>query len=211
MPMPSIPVGFAQVKFEFTVTGVTRAMCTTLGIGRPSSGGDALVAHDLANDMAAHWAKFFPAPSTTNAYRFNGCTAAVQEMADSQDVAHSDASIFVAGGLGQKSPPINSAILVEKHTSKGGKRYRGRMYLPPCYITANATGSAGEIDGAEFAATQIKLNNFFEAVVEGDGTKPYQPVLLHNQKEGGEVSYIPTEITALVLDRQLATQRKRMR
>jgi len=39
----------------------------------------------------------------------------------------------------------------------------------------------------------------------------FMPVLLHNQKEGGEVNYIPTEITSFLVDPILATQRKRMR
>jgi|tagenome__1003787_1003787.scaffolds.fasta_scaffold20808414_2 hypothetical protein len=209
--MPSIPVGFAQAKFEFGTTSVTRQMCFTLAFGQHSSDGDDLEAHELANDLATRFSTVFTAPNTSTGWTFFGVTAQVQEIADSQDVAHSDREITVSGTWNPVSLPVNCAILVEKHTSKGGKRYRGRMYVPPCYISANNVGPSGNIQAAEWTTLGTRWNAFYQSLVSPGSGRRYQPVLLHNQKEGGATNYIPTEITSFAVDPMVATQRKRLR
>jgi hypothetical protein len=209
--MPSIPVGFAQVKFEFTVAGQPRPICSTLGIGRPEGESNPLSAKHLADRMAEHFKAVFGAASTGEQWAFQGVTAAVQEMADSQDVAKSSAEYNFQGAWSQRNPPINCCLLVEKRTSKGGKRYRGRMYLPAAWVSSNATASSGQLDNGERDSFGSKLTAFYNAITSPTMGTAFQPVLLHNQGEAGGTNFIPTEITSFGIDPMLATQRKRMR
>jgi hypothetical protein len=209
--MPSIPVGFALVKFEFSAVGLARPMCTTLGFGRHDGDPDPLDPTTLANDVARRFGTVFPKTVLGTQWNFQGCSAYVQEMVDSQSVGHSDADTAFGGTWNQGTPPANSAMLVEKHTDRGGKRYRGRCYFPPCYISAGKQRSDGFLDGGEFQENQIRLDNFFGSLVTAGEGRGYQPMLFHGSPDESEISIFPTAIRALVLDRQLATQRKRMR
>jgi len=105
------------------------------------------------------------------------------------------------GGGGADMLPDMAAILLQKRTPLGGRRNRGRCYLPPPAI--NQTADSNSLSEGELVADQIKVDTFL-AFLEASFQNP---VLLHRS---GPVA-IPTIITSITVAARLATQRGRNR
>jgi hypothetical protein len=105
----------------------------------------------------------------------------------------------VIGTGADVSIPNNCAFLVHKLTERAGRRGRGRMYLPPYVVAESDVNSNGILSPAALVNLQTLVGNAFP----GDDF-----VLLHDSLPS---SIPPDIITALNVDRQIATQRRRMR
>lgn len=98
--------------------------------------------------------------------------------------------------------PPNCALLVRKITASGGRRGRGRFYLPGV-IEAYADG-AGLIDSGTIAILQTNAGTMLSnLLLDADIA---QVVLLHST-----APFTPTVITNFVVQNRLATQRRRLR
>ena len=93
-------------------------------------------------------------------------------------------------------------MLVHKVTAVGGRRGRGRAYIPGA--PATAIDNTGVVDSAYMVANQPRLTTFGTACATND----IGLVVLH----GGEGTLpVPYDVTNLVLDGKVATQRRRLR
>lgn len=109
------------------------------------------------------------------------------------------------GGAGGSVLPQNCALLVRKVTGLGGRKNRGRMYIPSIVQEADVSG-VGRIDAADVDIFQGVANTFLLSLA-GDGSTPdLTPFILH--RDG--VS-LPTEVVDLQVDPVIATQRRRLR
>lgn len=124
----------------------------------------------------------------------------------------------VQGALVVSSAPPNTAYLVHKSTALGGRRGRGRMFIPGVpeqYVT-----DSGTIDPAVVAAAPTILNallnnldiNGVPMALEHEPATEW--VLVNGQPRRVPVSSsapVPDEVTGLTLDATAATQRRRLR
>lgn len=109
----------------------------------------------------------------------------------------------LAGGAGSGDPlPPNVTYLMRKNTASGGRRNRGRMYIP-AVPEANSNGGG---DLTPTAATNFAADctSFLEKMAADDLT-----LTLFRQNAADE--FLMTAITSLVGEGRLATQRRRLR
>lgn len=195
-----IPEGFAQIRYGWQLTGSTRPMYCTIGC----SVAGAADAQELANEMDTAWLSTIGTPANLVA----GATVLptyVQARFDAGPPSIASAGVPVPTTSAGGAPPPNVALMVKKLTALGGRRFRGRMFLPAVFTNEIYVSTAGVIDNAQILVLQPKLNAF-KAAVEAYGRSLY---LLHSEPEVGFI--LPTALSALVLDPLVATQRSRLR
>ena len=111
-----------------------------------------------------------------------------------------------AGSGGGEAYNPGTAILVSKFTALGGRRGRGRMYLPP--LTESGITEGGKLLAAQVTNLQGYANSFLASLNTGN----VPMVLLHRyDPDAGESPVAPTLVTGLTVQATLATQRGRLR
>jgi hypothetical protein len=191
-----VPIGFAQVRFSWTVSGDAEAMYSTIGVSPPALA----TATSIANDADTRWLTNVAAAAfTSNTYVVGSTYVSFNEGGPGPSIA--EVGTPTPGTAVVSPPPNNVAALVAKTTGVGGRRNKGRMYLPPFFLQEADVTASGAITNTVITALNTRLNNFRTAM-EGLG---YILVLFHS--DGG----VPTPITSLSLDARVATQRKRLR
>jgi hypothetical protein len=201
MPL-DIPVGFAHVIHSMTLTGDAEPMAVTFGIElQPDVPAfPNLLAENLHQQFGQAWAT-----TLGNPYKL----AATEIRYPLGDQGGFGLGVFV-GDIPMSNAgsflPQNSAFLVHKRTALGGRRHRGRLYLPgvnEALVDDKGLMSSTALNGVN-AAALAWLNGVvsLEAVVN--------MVVLHTKPIGPTV-IAPTPITVLTLDPVLGTQRRRLR
>lgn len=186
-----IPSGFGQLAYRFGLASDPEVMITTIGV---DVGADP---QGQVDDKADAFAAAVPAASLAGGYSFLGCVLRVGTGTTETVIV--EAPRNVVGTAAAVSLPNNCAYLVRKTTGRAGRRGRGRMYLPP-YIVAEADiDSNGMLSGPTLTALQAIVDDAFAGS---------DFVLLHDSEPA---SIAPDPILTLVVDRQIATQRRRMR
>lgn len=107
----------------------------------------------------------------------------------------------VDGTMSGEACPVNCAILFKKNTALGGRKNRGRCYLPPSNVVEGDIDAIGGIGGDALVDLQAQMNNFLTAVGEAD----LFPCLHHSDGSTG------TLISSITIEGTIATQRRRMR
>jgi hypothetical protein len=103
------------------------------------------------------------------------------------------------GGQVGDGVPAQVAVLCKKNTNLGGRQGRGRMYIPG--LDETTVGENGSIAPGTVVLWQTEVDAFEAAL----GPATDGMVLLHGN------SLSPTEVTSLVIDGRVATQRRRLR
>lgn len=184
--------GLAVIKYEYIDTG--EVMTTTFGFkNNPTD--DAITCAEFISES---WTAGFTAATTLDSYRFLGVyvligIGGVHQAAETAD--NIDGTVAAA----PVSPAV--AVGVKKQTSFVGKKYRGRMYLPPAVLSEVNVNGAGVIDGATVTSIQGKLDNFKDVMELED----FPLVLLHTD------ATTPTPINALFVRDNVRTQRRRQK
>jgi len=187
----SIPNGFAQVAFLYSLTGDAEEMVTTVGCDFATmSGSD----QANANSIRDSWASAMGGGNTGWTYLGVRCRVGTS----GGTITVESPAALVGAGTGATLPQ-NCAFLVKKSTALAGRSGRGRMYLPPAFLAEGNVSSNGLIDTTQLGQIQTNLNLALSSSI------PW--VLLHTVESG----LAPTPITGFTLDRQLATQRRRLR
>lgn len=194
-----IPEGYSNCSFIFTCLGSVKEKVTSLGVisldlVQPT-------AADIADQMQAIWSasgRPFAAASMTNDYTFKGCS--VTQTVDGFPVVGTEL-VDVVGTVNSDSPPSNTAVIVKKVTAAGGRKNRGRMFVPPAGLGEASIDSSGFYGSGTQAAFQALYTTAIVAMVAAD----LAPFLFHSDATD------PTPITALSVESQVATQRRRMR
>lgn len=104
------------------------------------------------------------------------------------------------GGTGSDSPAV--ALLVTKVTAHGGRRGRGRMYIPG--LPASYSGFGGDLTPTVVTDANVILQNFLDELEGSD----LGMVVLHGPAHPMESPYL---VTSLICAPQVATQRRRNR
>lgn len=190
-----IPPGFGLAAYRFSLVGDPEPMVSTIGVDTQwGVSGPQELADKLADDFMAG----FINTSLQNAYTFLGVTIYVG-TGGGGNIIYEAPRTHVGANNGQALPQ-NVAVLVRKTTASPGRSGRGRMFLPPLILAEGEVSSNGMIQTNLLGVYQTRINNAFL----GDGF-----VILHDSETPGNLA--PTPITGLILDPQVATQRRRLR
>lgn len=199
--MTSIPVGFCEATFLFSRQGGTRDAMWTLGLD------DSLFTTDTPYDIAT--ACQVAATVGTNApYLVNqiqtSWTFKGVRVTKMQEVGPWTQEYIapVVGTLVDTAMPPNTAILVRKLVSAGGRRNRGRFYLPPVYPGEGNVDSGGNI----IAGSVTNMNTWYTKLFTNLVAVNLKPVLFHS-----EAPFTPSVITGFSVQSVVATQRRRLR
>lgn len=122
---------------------------------------------------------------------------------DGADDVVYDLPCSIGGSGGSANLPPNCALLVHKRTQRGGRRGRGRLFMPWMLNEADVTEN-GSIGSAAVTAIQTAFTNWY-VDLSARGVPMY---LLH--QEGETAPGLPTAVTSLAIDPLVSTQRRRL-
>lgn len=201
----NVPATAGQVTFVLTLTGDNEPMVLTCGIA-VSEGAAQAVAESIADSL-----------NTSNAlravisslYKFTSIEVAINRgTAAEPDYEVGVVSVNISGSNGAAALPQNSAWILRKFTSLGGRRGKGRMFVPGlAEAVVSATGQVQDdfLDDLQAAAT------FFYGLLSFiDGDVQCVPVLIHSAEVLANAP-APTIINSFGVDPIIGTQRRRLR
>jgi len=207
----TIPVLYGQVSIEYTGTNVPTGAANVFGISHDGivTPGDAAqffkdkwiarIMPQLTNDVTLSKVRVKFGPDATGAF--------------------AEVAANTPGGLDTTSLAPNTAYLVNKSTSSGGRRGRGRMFIPG--LAEVDVSDGGIITGGRLTLVDAALANFMADVV----ASVYDIVVLHSpatvwildangqprrQPTAGAVP-APYLVTSMTAAAKVATQRRRLR
>lgn len=198
--MTAIPVGFAEATFVFQCTGRPRQCTWAMGLD---------ISEDPDADPSTIATTVYDAYVGTNdpiaaahmcaGWSFIGVS--VSKMLETGPIV-GQSFLTVVGTATNGSVPVNTSVLANKQTALGGRRNRGRAYIPPVWPPEEFVDQAGVMD----ATRQGQLQGWYDSFFSTLSTSDYTPTLFHQT-----APFTPTPITGFVIGTQLATQRRRMR
>ena len=197
-----IPPGFADIALELRAQGDPDPWYVTFGVDISESGGDV---EEIAAGMLSAWEPVMGAISTI--VNCTGVKLAIGQDGDPPVRAFITPVGGMNGGQSAQVLPQNCALLVRKNTAIGGRRAKGRFFVPAC-LTEAEVDNIGAISNGLMASLSNPLGTFFESLE--DATPPTPMVVLHND-EGVSPIIDPTLVTSLSLDNVISTQRRRLR
>jgi hypothetical protein len=107
----------------------------------------------------------------------------------------------VVGSASLATAPPQVAMILAKHTARGGRMGRGRCFLPPIWIAENNLDASGIWATSNLTTVQAFFTSLLTALLASD----CPPVLLHSDGS------TPDAITSWTLEPACATQRRRMK
>lgn len=201
-----LPPDYYAAQLFFTGTGVPSGAAVTFG-GYATFVGSTPI--PIANLIATAWATHMDA-DLSQAITLSKIRVKKGPMEDGPfgelSVANTGASIGLCS-------PSNVSFLIKKVTAVGGKKGAGRMFLPG--VRESDVDEGGAVLAAKVTSLQASLNSFLGRLA----TDAIHMHLLHSygnyiNKKGETIVLAqrnPDEVTNLVLDPRVATQRRRLR
>lgn len=195
--MPPIPTGHVLMKFVFTLVGDAEEMICTLGAETTASSNTERAT--ALNDAHDSWAdNVLPLQSNfIQLVRVDGVFGD-----GSGDIPISSTAAAITGGETGGTLPQNCSVLVQKLTALGGRRNKGRFYVPG--IDETDVDNAGSILTTPLAAWNTAVNNL-QLGLESDSFLD-RLVIFHSA-----APLTPTIVSDLRVDGRIATQRRRLR
>jgi len=198
----NIPVGFGQFTWPVRLIGDLEEMVFTVGF---VDGDDTDAPNDVANSIsnALLAQPIFAASSISNQYSMGpGRVTVNRALGTFEGVG----SVSRTGTASLTTLPHNCAILVRKNTALGGRRGKGRIYLPPWMIAESNITPAGVI--FQTGVDSVTLD--FETWRAQLSALNLQAVLLHGDSPNSATPS-PTPILNFACQSVIATQRTRLR
>lgn len=186
-----IPAGYAQVTFLHGGIALPFGAACTLGLDYAP----ALAVEDAAGIAAAQWNTFIR-PLMVADVTFEGV---LMKYGPNVDGPTAVVSVANPGGVSQDQLSPNTSVLIHKQTASGGRKNRGRMFVPG--IGETSVDGSGAIAAGVRTTWEGAMEDLYDGLVAGG----LQPVVLHGD------ATTPTVITSLAVDGRTATQRRRLR
>lgn len=200
--MPTAP-GYAHIVIEIKHSLVLRSAAITFGVNPTETDPDVIA-------DAAFTA--FTAAGSVSSKIDSQCTigpsSAYVGTDGTADLVGVGTATAVGGRVGSSTHP-GSAVLITKRTSRGGRRGKGRMYLPWA-VPQSDVDEAGIILAADVSAMNTAVSLF-----RGNLTAASMPmVLLHKPSPPGtehpSAMGAPDIVNALICSNLIASQRRRL-
>ncbi|HKZ20431.1 MAG TPA: hypothetical protein VJQ57_10000 [Acidimicrobiia bacterium] len=195
--MPVIPSGYCQANLRFGGAAAPLGSEITMGFEVVDFGTES--PEDVANTIADAY--------TPNVMTRLASTLILQEVYvkfGPNDVGPSGSAFRTTTGAdaGQAVPP-NTAAIIRKATTLGGRRGNGRLYQPG--LLEAQIDAGGNIAAGYVVDLQTEFDDFLTAV----GAGGLNPVVLHGP--GISSTPAPSPVTAFIVQGVCGTQRDRMR
>ena len=170
-----IPVGFVQVNLKFTGTGVPTGAEMTFGSSNESNQS----LENIADSYADAW-------NTSGMDSWMSADVSLTSILVKKGPNATGASgefPYAIPGSNSSADPPQSAVLLRKVTEQGGRRGRGRSYMPG--VPGNACVASGELTSAYIGFLQTSCDAFLSALetavldmylLHADGTDPYKVI-----------------------------------
>jgi hypothetical protein len=188
----TIPTGYGQASIFFVGNGAPHGAAITFGFKNNAD----QTAQECAADVVHCW--------TTSGIMGNlsGSVATTKvrvKLGPDETGNFHEQAMSIGGGLATTNTPPNVAFLLKKQTNLGGRKGRGRCYLPGV-LEADVNA-----DGGIIAARQTNLGVDAAEVLAEMIVRDIPMVLLHGD------ATTPSTVAAWTLDPLVATQRRRLR
>jgi len=184
--------GEAVAVYEFIDTGERM----TTSFGYHNIGTDDATSNSI--QLSTSWRSIFTAATTLDSYRMLGMYV-IQMLGGVLQSAQTADNMDGTVNADPVSPAV--AVGVKKQTSYAGKKYRGRMYLPPAFLGEANVNGAGVIDGATVTAIQGRADDLIAELNSVD----LPMYLLHSDATS------PTHVDDLIVRSNVRTQRRRQK
>lgn len=194
-----IPPGFAQCSIEFWLDGYPRPAVTTMGVkilGSESAG------FNVAETFHGCYVGRFTA-LTDNGVTVRNARAVIGQ--DGADPIIQESSRTNVGGQARSSVAPALALMLSKSTDLGGRKNRGRMYIPWA-MDDNAVAENGAISSVIVNAWTTACAGFLEDL---SGSESEFEILDGAYILHSDPSTPPTRITKLAPNPTIRTQRNR--
>lgn len=192
-----VPVGYGVISILTRLVDVDRTFVTTFGYDGDASDDPVTDAAEVNTILKASGRPLAPGNYSTG-YVYLGVHA-MRMTATGPIVGEAPESIVGTSSL--TSMPPNCALLLSKVTTRGGRKGKGRMYLPPFNISESNVERDGSILTGNLATVQAYWASAFTALAASD----VKPALLHSDGS------TPDLITSWSVKALIATQRRRLR
>lgn len=193
-----IPQGYGIARHLLQLTGRPTPYVVTMGFDH-NTDFDGQAAANSKRDIWSAANRPFSAALMLAGYTYLGCEVTV--MLQNGPVGNLAAANIAGTQSGAALPP-NCAMLVKKVTARGGRKGRGRMFVPPIATPESNVDTLGLMSSATVTTIQAAWSSAINAEIASD----YPPRLLHET-----LVDTPDAITGLIVSGQIATQRRRMR
>lgn len=194
-----IPPGFAAVALEMRLAGFSRSAFITYGVENEAALTDPVAIAQAQLTALSSGGGFLTQLDNS----VTMASATIRLGQDGGEPLVGVATGVLTGALTSNSPSANVALLVHKRTAVGGRRNRGRFFIP-WYVSEGDVGEDGVIVGTGVTAKQNAMNSWRIAL----GAAAFPMVVLHSV--GNTAPGVPTPVSALQVDPLIATQRRRL-
>ena len=192
-----IPVGFGIAKLRWKIITAPDEQITTFGYANNGTNSAQADADAIWTAFQASGRPGNPANYSTK-YHCKGTEVTLMTGTGPIGAEHTVTII----GTGTGTPlTSNTAVLLKKVTARGGRKGRGRMFIPGIGVSEIDVDESGIIGVTQIGILQGIWAAFFAALP----AQGILPVLLHS--DGGA----PDSITSVNIEGTVATQRRRMR
>lgn len=202
-----IPEGFGQATIQFSLTGDPEPM--GFGLGFEALPDHSIVSGQIALDaLADDWADTFCSSGASFYQGWTHLGAIATFHSSDGGVVHLESPEVIVGTAVGETPPQNCTYLVKKLTHLGGKKGRGRNYIPPFNLLESNVNKAGVLDGTVVSDQNTGWASFLALA---NASAAYHLFLLHRDNPVVGPVPSPTAITQFVVETMIATQRRRLR
>lgn len=193
--MTFIPPGFCEATVTIRVPGDEGPAQVVIG----HDNGPATNAQQIADDLATVWGSIgnFEAVMTSDHVIES---VLVRANFSGPDLFIGEAVVGQPGSDGTSPVPPQVSYLIQKLSGLAGRSNRGRTYLPG--IPEVEVGGDGRLSTGQFDEAQQSANNFRSSL----DSFSLPMVILHV-----DPALTPTSVVDFVVNRKVATQRRRLR
>lgn len=198
-----IPVGFAHVLLPLRHASLARSAAITYGIDVSDTAGDYVTAAD-DQVVAFHtsWENELDSQVTIG-------PAVLRVGQDGGDPLSIEGSFTDVGAETGGMQPPNTNLLVKKQTALGGRRGRGRCFIPWVLLDA-AVDDVGQIDSGSLAVRQADADAWLASLTNNTIVTNDTPMYLLHDSRGAGTEPAPSLITALTTPSLVAVQNRRI-
>jgi len=194
-----VPANHVELIFRMKMLNDNEEMLCTIGAGEEAATG---FGQAQADNCKTTWGQFIM-PLLANNTTFVGLTA--RTGPDGSAIVFESPASVVGSYAGSALPP-NCSLLVRKRSNQGGRRNRGRMYIPGC--PEGVVEPNGDLTAAYLTSFQQQINAWRTALADVSGISE---LAIFHTTGLGLPGLPPTMITSLIADKKIATQRRRLR
>ena len=191
-----IPPGFAQFSMEFWLTDYLRPAVCVFGVDCRDN---IYLPEDMADGFLTIAGGAFQPGIDSNVTMRNVKMVLGQDGADPV-IGFSE--ISVTGNAVRESAAPALACLINLNTGLGGRRNRGRKYLPWA-LSDVSVSERGAVESSAVTGWNTRMSTFRTNLT----TNQWVPVILHG--EGQSAVPDPTPITSMTCSPVISTQRQR--